>query len=133
MVLRSGQIYRGFIAEANKVKRFVILSISQDKSEAYFLLINSQLTPFAANNVRYKSLNLPLAKEGRPYLDHDSFLCCENVHVRNRSELTNAVRWFDYLGMMSVEDLSQAKNIIKNLPIYSPYELEDFGIYDEDL
>ena len=101
MVLGPGQVYRGFIAEANKVKRFVILSISMDKSEAYFLLINSDLTPFAENNPHYRRLNLPLPKEGRPYLDHDSYLCCETVHSRNRSLLTNSVRWFDYLGTMN--------------------------------
>ena len=128
MVIRPGQVYRGFISEDNKVKRFVILSISMDRSEVYFLLINSNLTPFAENNPYFKRQNLLLKVEGRSYLDHDSYLCCETVHSRNKGLMTNSLRWCTHIGNMSSEDLDASKDIIRSLPIYSPYELEDFGI-----
>jgi hypothetical protein len=130
--VKVGDVYLGYSPQADKAKRFVILAISMDGTVTYALLINSRLNDYQLNTPSVRSLKMFLEAAGRPYLDHDSYLDCEEVIAESSRSLKAIASRLKKMGTMSTDDLNKAKTIIKNSGIYSAYDLADMDILVDD-
>lgn len=132
MGIAERDVLLGYVIEASKDKRFVILSMDGD--EAYALLISSKLNYTQQTNPAIRRLKMPLESQGRSYLNHDSYLCCETVHTFNMTDLLRQTRAkrLTKIGAMSPEDLYKAKRILWDAGLYNEIELNAFGIFEED-
>jgi hypothetical protein len=133
-IVDVGDVFIGYVLEAEKDKRFVVLSIGMDREKVFVLLINSELNEFQKRNAHIRNQKMPLAHDGRGYLTHDSYLCCERVHgypLRHVETLVKSGK-IKLKGRMKAEDLAAARRIIFNAGAYDAYALADFGIFAED-
>ena len=136
MGLRIGSVFRFYFAEASKTKRSVVVAVTDStKRYATLLLINSELTDYAKKNPNIRKAQLPLTKQGREaFLEHDSFLNCANLFTREVRDLEQMVRSNPncILGQLSEADLRAARDLIVRSGRFSPRELDDFGLTEED-
>src|SRR5687768_2077163 len=127
MAIEVGTVFRFYFAEAGKTKRSVAVAITSDTRQyVTLLLINTELTGFAQKNPNIRAAQMPLGLAGREqYLDHDSFLSCDNLFTRDLRDLQNAVRRDPtcILGRMSMDDIDHAKQLIIDSGKYKEIEL----------
>jgi hypothetical protein len=133
-IVDVGDVFIGYVLEADKDKRFVVLSIGMDREKVFVLLINSELNEFQKRNAHIRNQKLPLEHAGRGYLTHDSYLCCERVHAYPLRHIETLVKSgkIKLKGKMTGADLVAAKQIIYQTGAYDAYSMADFGIFAED-
>lgn len=135
MRIEVGTVFRFYFTEASKTKRSVVVAITSDnKKYVTLLLINSELTDFAKKNPIIRTAQLPLEFGGREhYLDHDSFLSCDNLFTRDLRELEQVVRRNPgcIIGKMDAADIKEAKRLVVECGKYKYHELIRFGILED--
>jgi hypothetical protein len=136
MAIEVGTVFRFYFAEASKTKRSVVVAlVGEHKKFATLLLINTELTDFAKRNPNIRAAQLPLQVQGREdFLEHDSFLSCDYIFTRELRDLQQAVRNNPacILGKMNHADIEKAKGLILASGKFKPYELERFGLWEQD-
>lgn len=135
MAIEVGTVFRFYFEEASKTKRSVVVAITSDNRKyVTLLLINSELTDFAKKNASIRSAQMPLALATREhYLDHDSFLSCDNLFTRDLREMEQFLRKNPncILGKMGIDDIVKARDLIIDCGKYKDHELLRFGILEE--
>lgn len=116
--LSPGAVFRIKVTDTKppKTKRILVLAIDKEVVSVGSLYINTEINGRVLRTHELQRLQMPLAAEGRVYLDHDSFLDCSQLHELPLMELQ---RLYDsnieaYLGHMSTEDLAHAKKLAGN-------------------
>lgn len=136
MGIKIGTVMRFYFAEAYKTKRSVVVAVSGlGRKTATLLLINTEMTEYAKKTPSLRAVNIPLKLAGREtYLDHDSYLSCDRLFVRDLRDLEHHIRQNPdcILGSMDAGDIAHAKSVILSSGRYSAFDLEQFGLVDEE-
>lgn len=132
--LRPGSVLRLFVKDTNppKTKRFIVVGISVDEICIATVYINSNLNKKAAWSIELESLNIFFEKSDRPYLDHDSWIDCSDLIIRDVSEIQSIItkRADAVIGRLSDDDLSMVIDTLKNSPTIKGKTKKRFGFYE---
>lgn len=98
-----------------KIKRFVIIGINEGVALVGYLFINTSINPNVFRTEDLKKLHLPLSKDGRPYIDYDSFLDCSHIYEMSIEKLEDVFSqdYETYLDQVSDDDMAQIRELIK--------------------
>ena len=93
---------------------------------------NSNLNKKAAWSIELESLNIFIEKEGRPYLDHNSWIDCSDLIIRDISEIQIIIqnRPAAIIGKVSAEDLSLIVQTLKRAHTIKGKTKKKFGLFD---
>lgn len=112
-------VFRLFSEETTppKIKRFVVAGINEETGQVAILFINTD----HLQNQRLRKEQMFLKSEGRPYLDHDSYLDCSKIYERSIGKIKEMFQndTSVYLDTMSERDISEAKAVIRKSRIIS--------------
>ncbi len=132
--LQPGSVLRLFVKDTNppKTKRFIIVGISTDEISIASVYINSKLNKKAAWSIELESLNIFFEKEGRPYLDHNSWIDCSDLIIRDISEIQIIIqnRPAAVIGNVSGEDLSLIRQTLNWAHTIKGKTKKKFGLFD---
>lgn len=133
--LQIGMVLRLFVKDTNppKIKRFIIVGMSNDGVSLASVYINSEINEFVNYSIELKSQHLFFELKTREgYLDHDSYVDCANLVMRDYEEMLNSVkkRPEACLGSVSANDLNLiSRKIIESPSIKGKYK-KKFGFFD---
>lgn len=118
-----------FRDKSNRIKRFVIIGVSEESEEVGCLCINSNINEDCIPE-RLRKYHHKLEEQGREYLDHNSYINCSEIYTKNYNELKNklAAEPEVKIGEMSEEDKIDIISIVRNAITITKRDLEKFDI-----
>jgi hypothetical protein len=130
--LVAGAIIRAWVDNTTppKIKRFIVIGVSQDKVLLGVVYINSEINPHVFPSQELRDLHLKLAVETRDYLTHDSFVDCSRIFQLDRGSISKLLHHDPacHLGTIGKEDLSQIRKIIRGSRTVSVRVKKMFGL-----
>ena len=113
-----------------KIKRIVILAITDDNICVGYLFVNSEINPNCFPTPELRRLHLPLQTVGRTYLDHDSYLDCSDVKEIPFNELKEILSNDPqkHIGKLSDSDFKQATELVKSALTISKKQKQKYRI-----
>lgn len=121
-------VFRLFSEETTppKIKRFVVAGINEETGQVAILFINTD----PLQNLHLKKEQMFLKSEGRPYLDHDSYLDCSKIYEHSIGKIKEIFQndTSVYLNMMSKGDILKAKAVIRKSRIISLKTKEKYDL-----
>jgi hypothetical protein len=107
--LKVGMIIRAFVKDTKppKIKRFIIIGITDNKLLVGTVFINSELNIDALTKQHQRFQYKLLKTKDREFLDRDSFVDCSDLRERDYSEIQNIVisDQNSVIGILSDKDL----------------------------
>ena len=132
--LKPGYVLRLFVKDTHppKTKRFIVVGISTDEISLASVYINSKLNKNAAWSIELESLNLFFEKTGRLYLNHDSWVDCSDLVIRNISEIHSIIqtRPDAIIGELEAKDLQLIITTLKKAFTIKGKIKKKFGLFD---
>lgn len=132
--LRPGSVLRLFVKDTNppKTKRFVVVGISIDEVSVASVYINSNLNKKAAWSLELESSHLFFEKAGRSYLDHDSWIDCSDLAIRDVAEMQSIIlnRPDAIIGNLSAIDLRLVIKTLNKAYTIKGKTKKKFGLFD---
>jgi hypothetical protein len=122
----AGDVFEFHSQVAGKLKIHLVVAISINQDIAYCAIINSRINP------HFPNAKLLIGKNGRNYLDHDSFVDCEKVYPKFVREFLNHGGGMRYRGTMPAEDFEKVKRLMWEDGDISLAEFEDMGFSADD-
>jgi len=111
--IEIGSVIRYFVNDTTppKIKIMIVIGKSSDALTIVTVYVNSELNTNVFRNKTMQDLQILLKKENCEYLQHDSYVDCSALHVK---QLDNLKQKFDAaelgsLGKVSSEDLNLIK------------------------
>jgi len=129
---KPGAVLRYHVDNTNppKVKRLVVIAVDDEKISFAYVFINSEINPNVFRSEEMKDCHLELTSNGRPYLDHTSFVDCTSLHEYSidtvKGLMTNSSRV--HIGEMAETDFRNVVDKIRNAPTISTNELKKYGL-----
>lgn len=131
--LKVGSVFRVFDNSTTppKIKRFIVVGVSDDKVIFATVFINTDINPHLFPTQELKNLHLPLDAAGRVYLEHNSFADCSQILEKPVAEIQKAYEkdMTSHLGDLSDEDLKAVKKIIKETRTISIRKKKQYGLF----
>jgi len=114
-----------------KEKRFIVVGSTEDDLILATVYINSKVNHAINYSAELKSLHIPVSKQGRDFLDHDSFIDCSKLIERERNEIENTVknRPHAVIGTISDEDQEIIRKTLISSPTIKGKKKKKFGFY----
>lgn len=132
--IAPGIVLKLFVSETNppKLKRFVVIGCSQDEMQLATVYINSQINKRISFSIELECLHFKVKSIGRSWLDHDSWIDCSDLIVRQTTEIVSAVRKRPeaIIGKLSAEDFNGVISLLKTSPKIKGKTKRRFGLYD---
>jgi len=93
---------------------------------------DSNLNRKTAWSIELESLNLFFEMDGRPYLDHNSWIDCSDLIIRDISEIQIIIqnRLAAVIGNVSAEDLSLIIQTLNQAHTIKGKTKKKFGLFD---
>lgn len=115
-----------------KIKRMIVVGQDRANIHVVSVYINSRLNVNVFRTEYMQSFHIRLPSEGRPYLDHDSYIDCTQVHHFSKDELVTYIAHHPeaYLGNLSPADLSTVLIKLAEAPTIKPAIKKRFGLLD---
>ena len=129
---KIGSVFRFHCNKANKEKRLILVGVKYDKILVAFVHINTELNNNVFNTPALKLENIPIFKdENRNYIDHDSFINCSDLVVRDKDEIYNLLLHNPsiHLGNLSENDNKIVRTAICNSKVLRRDRKKDFGLF----
>lgn len=127
-----GSVIKYFVEDTNppKYKRMIVIGNSDDKVTVATIYLNSELNLNIFRSRRMQDLQIPLEKEGRAYLEHDSYVDCSVLRVKQVHKLkaTFDDSKLESLGIVSDDDLELLKSILLRADTISLKDKKAFGL-----
>jgi hypothetical protein len=122
--IRAGVVVRRTVTETNKpkIKRCVVLGISDDLTSVGVLFINSEINFNIIATKELQELQFEVTTTGREYLDHDSFVDCSQLFEQSYMNLLKEAQSEPgiILGRVSRAELDTIINLAKRSRKISP-------------
>lgn len=114
-----------------KEKRFVVVGSTDDGLILATVYVNSKINPVINYSTELQALHIPVSKQGRDFLNHDSFIDCSKLIERERNEIENAVknRPHAVIGTISEEDQEIIRKTLISSPTIKGKKKKKFGFY----
>jgi hypothetical protein len=131
--LKVGSVLKLHVTDTNppKEKRFIVVGQSSDGICLATVYINTNVNLNIHYSEELRNLQLLLHAEGREYLDHDSYVDCSTLYIKQYptilSECTNKPNVL--IGTLSEEDLNIVKKKIISSPKIKGKEKKKYGFY----
>jgi hypothetical protein len=133
--IEVGSVLKYFVEDTTppKYKRMIVIGITQDKITVATLYINSELNINVFKNKRMQALQIPIKKENRAYLEHDSYVDCSFLHIKQVGKLEEEFKShrLESLGKISTEDLDLIKGTLISASTISIQQKKEFGLIKE--
>ena len=130
--IEIGSVIKYFVKDTNppKYKRMVIIGNSQDTITIATVYLNSELNLNVFRNKRMKDLQISLEKEGREYLEHDSYVDCSSLHIKQINKLKEEFdnSRLESLGKISSDDLDLIKGTLISAGTISLKHKKEYGL-----
>ena len=133
--LTIGRVFELFfdtLSKPPKPKMSVIVGMTGDRSEFATVFINTSVNMNLINNPTLQSLQIEIAPSpGYPYLKHNSFIDCSNLHTRFPESCLrelNAENGGRFLGYLPPQDLAKAIHLIKSNESLSSYKIRLYNL-----
>ena len=130
--LVAGAIIRAWVDNTTppKIKRFIVIGVSQDKILLGVVYINSEINPNVFPTQELRDLHLKLTAGTRDYLTHDSYVDCSRIFQLERDSISRLLHDDPacHLGTIAKDDLQQIKKIIKGSRTVSVRVKKMFGL-----
>jgi hypothetical protein len=131
--LVAGAIIRTWVEHTKppKIKRFIVIGISQDKILLGVVHINSEINPNVFPTQELRDLHLKLTAGSREYLMHDSYVDCSRIFQLDRENISKLLHDDPacHLGTVGKDDLTRIKTIIKGSRTVSIRIKKMFGLF----
>lgn len=113
-----------------KEKRFVIIGETPDHIALGTIYINSEINFNVIRTQDLRDLQFEVLAEGRDYLDHDSYIDCSKIKLRNKAELLQLLKDKPEacLGEVSTHDLALIIQNVRGAITISPAEKASIGL-----
>lgn len=84
-----GAVLRLFVEDTDppKVKYFIVVGLTQDGISLASVYINSEVNMIMNYSLELRALHLPLSTDDCNLLDHDSFVDCSRLVIRDRERI----------------------------------------------
>lgn len=132
--ITPGTVLKLFVSETNppKLKRFVVIGCSQDEVQLATVYINSQINKRISYSIELECLHFQVISKGRSWLDHDSWIDCSDLIIRETKEILSAVRQRPeaIIGKLSTEDFAGVIRLLKTSRKIKGKTKKRFGLYD---
>lgn len=114
-----------------KVKRFIIVGITDDEVSFATIYINSEINEYVNWSEELKALHICFESKGRNYLDHTSYIDCSKLVIKDCLEIENIVknRPKSVIGQLSFDDFSIVKTMIISANTIKGKHKNKFGFY----
>ena len=114
-----------------KEKRFIVIGTTLDGLVLATIYINTTINPVINFSSELQALHIPLEKQGRKFLDHDSYVDCSKIVPRERSEIETAIqnRPDVVIGTLSTVDLQLIRKTIISAPTIKGKHKKKFGFF----
>jgi hypothetical protein len=124
--LQIGSVLKLHIKDTNpaKEKRFTVVGKTTDGLCLATVFINSEINPFINFSPELQQLHCFFKANGREYLDHDSYVNCSTIYIRNHDELHEALE-----GLLNESDLQIIRSKIVSSPKIKGRDKKRFGFY----
>ena len=130
--IEVGSVLKYFVEDTTppKYKRMIVIGITDDKVTIATVYINSELNTNVFKNKRMQALQVPIKKEDRDYLEHDSYVDCSFLHVKQIEKLTEEFKnhKLESLGKTSKEDLDLIKGTLISAETISIKQKKQYGL-----
>lgn len=130
--IEVGSIIKYFVEDTNppKYKRIIVIGHSGDKITIATIYINSELNTNVFRNRRMQALQVPIEKEGREYLEHDSYVDCSFLHIKQieKLKLEFDKNQIESLGKMSETDFDLIKGKLISADTISIKQKKEYGL-----
>jgi hypothetical protein len=130
--IEVGSVLKYFVEDTTppKYKRMIVIGITDDKVTVATVYINSELNTNVFRNKRMQALQIPIKKENRAYLEHDSYVDCSFLHVKQIERLNEEFKnhKLESLGKTSKEDLDLITGTLIGASTISIKQKKDFGL-----
>jgi len=131
--LQVGSVLKLHVKETNppKEKRFIIVGKTLDSLCLATVYINSEINPFVNFSPELQDLHCFFDATGRDYLDHDSYVDCSAIYIRNHDELHEALKTRPdaLIGLLTESDLQTIRSKIVSSPKIKGKDKKRFGFY----
>jgi hypothetical protein len=129
-----GAVLRLFVEDTNppKVKYFIVVGLTQDGISLASVYINSEVNMIMNYSQELRALHLPLSADDCNFLDHDSYVDCSRLVIRDREriyqDLLNCPEAF--VGTLSQNQLTTIRNHIIGAKTIKGKIKKKFALYD---
>ena len=134
MDLSAGTVLKLFVTDTNppKTKRFIIVGFDDDKVRLAYVYINTGINRNFAWSIELECLHLKLEARGRAYLDHDSWVDCSDIIIKETSEILDLVnkRTEAITGHLNNEDFRDIITLLRSSPKIKGKIKKRFGLYE---
>lgn len=131
--LVAGAIIRAWVDNTRppKVKRFIVIGISQNKILLGVVYINSEINLNIFPTQELRDLHLKLTADSREYLTHDSYVDCSRIFQLERENINKLLQDDPacHLGTIAKDDLTRIKTVIKGSRTISIRIKKLFGLF----
>lgn len=118
--IKSGSVFRIFTEKTTppKIKILVVLAVNDEYACIGHFFINSRVNENIFPTQALKDLHLFLLASENPFLKHDSYLDCSNIHSVNLQKILTAIADDPqcHQGNLCEDDIEAAKNLARNAP-----------------
>lgn len=132
--LKVGSVIKLKVKDTNppKEKRFIVVGITEDKLCLATVFINTEINTIINWSPELRALNIELKKEGREFLDWDSYVDCSKLSFRDYNELKEILdsKPEAVIGELSDADSFLIKETIKSASTIKGKHKKKFGFYE---
>lgn len=125
ILIKRGVILHSTIFEyIDHGKFFVIIGEDEDNYVGLFF-INSNINYFN-HKQELLEMQYPLLKRDYKFLDYDSFLCCTEITLLDKKELSDSfsTKVTEYKGVLQQEHLDDVLTLVRNSKLFTDEEKE---------
>lgn len=125
VLIKRGVILHSTIFEyIDHGKFFVIIGEDEDNYVGLFF-INSNINYFN-HKQELLEMQYPLLKRDYKFLDYDSFLCCTEITLLDKKELSDSfsTKVTEYKGVLQQEHLDDVLTLVRNSKLFTDEEKE---------
>jgi hypothetical protein len=130
--IKVGSVLKYFVEDTTppKYKRMIIIGISGEEISVATVYLNSELNTNVFKNKRMQALQIPIEQEGREYLEHDSYVDCSFLHLKQIDKLDEEFKnnRLESLGEVSEDDLNLIKGTLISASTISIKQKKDYGL-----
>lgn len=132
--LKIGIVLKLKVYDTNppKEKRFIIVGIDTDGVELAAVYINSKVNLLCNHSQELIELQHYLPAKGREYLNHDSFVDCAKLYLKDKAQLNQSILDSPtvVIGQVSEADISLIRAKIASAKTIKGKVKKRFGLYD---
>ncbi|MFZ4526222.1 MAG: hypothetical protein ACOYOE_11945 [Chlorobium sp.] len=131
--LKIGSVLKLHVKDTNppKEKRFIVVGKTIDGICLATVYINSSMNKNVHYSEELQKLQLFLEADGREYLDHDSYVDCSTLYIKQYPALLHdfSSKPEALIGVLRDEDLLNVRNTIISSPKIKGKDKKRYGLY----